>query len=530
MKRADKKAGKTKKSEKSAPQSESSDYEIVGGSDHFKKLISSIKKVASSDDCVLILGPRGSGKENVAHNIHDKSNRKEQPFIPINCAGIPTELFESIFFGVGRNVATGVAQRNGVINSAEGGTLFLDEIGDLSLLHQAKFLRFLSDKTYSRVGEEEIDLQNSNIRIIAATNKNLEEHIEKGTFRADLYDRLSSHIIRTESLSKYPSDLILILNHYIQKKEKELDPRSKLLLYCYDFPGNVRELQYLIKRDFNELLEIAKRRLDQIRTENLERIRKIIEETELREKNRGQIQKYENVFKKNARDENEKREILENILENLDRMDSYSYKLLRKCAHDQRIILLNDAIELLEDGPTEIYDFKEDDVYSEEFGDLSQYGFSAEDDKDLEVLSEGLNIEAIKEIVLKHELKKQIKSKKEEQHEYGEQEIAVKRKRKPRKDLSFILYKELIKQRRKAIDNRNKKIINDRLEIYEIAILKQSGISNVSTRLQRRDEKASGEEILRYTIETPLDVFPEPIEEQILNGVLNHRLYVELLI
>ncbi len=469
-------------------------YEIIGMSNYFKKLNDKMEEAASNDEALLILGPRGSGKENIAQNIHKKSKRQKGQLVSINCAGIPEGLFESLVFGIVKGAAPDITTTmGGYIASAEKKTLFLDEIGDLSLFHQAELLRFLNDKKYSRVGEEE--LREADVRIIAATNKDLEKQIEKGEFRADLYDRLSFQIIQTENLSKYPEDVICILNNYVNRENINLDPRSKFLLYFYDFPGNLRELRSLIRKDFNEILEIVKGRVEKLKNKNLEIIRKAIEETELMEKYRGQIQKYgKDGFLKNTRNKDEKSEILENLQETLERMEDITLKHFGKALNDSQVLSLHDAIEFLEEGPTKLDTIDEQDEYTDEFGDLSKYNFSQEDYKDLEVLREGNDTAAIREIVLKHK------------HKFNKRE-----------DEEFVIYRKLLEKRRKAINERDNVILSHRLNIYEIAILKQCGISNISALLNIRDENVSREDFTIYSIlplKTPLDVFPEPIDDE----------------
>ena len=245
---------KLKKGESLLSSKQKNDISLVGVSSYTKKLHSKIKEAAKNVDTVLIVGPTGTGKEIIAQCIHNESKRRDRPFISINCASIPESLFESNLFGVIKGYATDVLPRKGCVATAEGGTLFLDEIGTLTLSNQQRFLRFLQDKTYSPCGsDQEADVKVADVRIIAATNKNLKHEIQVGTFQDDLFFRINDFVITTDWLYKHPDDLICLVNHYDHLIN--LDPRSKFLLYVYHFPGNVRELMSLVKKDPAEIMD-----------------------------------------------------------------------------------------------------------------------------------------------------------------------------------------------------------------------------------------------------------------------------------
>jgi transcriptional regulator with PAS, ATPase and Fis domain len=237
------------------------DWELVGGSEHIvklrEKIIDVAKRIQEKEFGVLIEGPTGTGKELIAKEIGWKSGRiikipvgegkteKEKGFVPINCAGFAAGFFEDGLFGHMRGAFTGAIQgKSGLIEEAGGGILFLDEIGDLSPENQGKILRFLEEKTYIPVGGKEKQIDD--IRIIAATNKDLWKEINAGKFREDLYHRLSQYIIPTIPLKDRRVDIIFLLNHLINKIKLKIDPQAKALLYSYDFPGNVRELKNLL--------------------------------------------------------------------------------------------------------------------------------------------------------------------------------------------------------------------------------------------------------------------------------------------
>jgi transcriptional regulator with PAS, ATPase and Fis domain len=224
------------------------DWELVGGSEHIAKLhqeiISVARKMRKYDVTVLIEGPSGTGKELIAKGISKETGRTN--FLAINCAALPGNLFESELFGYKKGAFTGATQdKAGLIKQTEGGILFLDEIGDLTPEQQGKILRLLQEKTFIPIGgkkEEKI----GDIRIIAATNKDLGKEIQGGRFREDLYYRLAHRVIKTIPLEERLIDIICLLHHYRKEKGLTIDPRSKALLYTYDFPGNVRELESLL--------------------------------------------------------------------------------------------------------------------------------------------------------------------------------------------------------------------------------------------------------------------------------------------
>ena len=202
---------------------------------------------------VLITGENGTGKELVAKAIHYSSPRARHPFVAINCAALPENLIESELFGIGRGTATGVEARMGKFEQAHKGTLFLDEIGDLGLKAQAKVLRVLQERVVEPVGErKQIPI---NIRVVAATNTNLEEAMKKGAFREDLYYRLKVVHIQTPALREIPADIPLLANYFLDQHCKEMGkPRKKLAsaamrrLVEYDWPGNMRQLSNEMKR------------------------------------------------------------------------------------------------------------------------------------------------------------------------------------------------------------------------------------------------------------------------------------------
>ena len=212
-----------------------------------------IRQVSAFDSTVLILGESGTGKEVAARAVHDSSPRRDRPFIPVNCGAIPSELLESELFGHEKGAFTGaLAARKGRFELAEGGTLFLDEIGDMNPTMQVKLLRVLQERTFERVGS--CRSQRCDVRIIAATHRNLEESIAKGSFREDLYYRLNVVPIEMPPLRERSADLpILIkaLSERITASQRHLirfSPAAVAALQCYRWPGNVRELGNLIER------------------------------------------------------------------------------------------------------------------------------------------------------------------------------------------------------------------------------------------------------------------------------------------
>jgi DNA-binding NtrC family response regulator len=229
-------------------------YEIIGESQAIKEIKEMIARVAPTDARVLITGENGTGKELVARQIHEQSNRSKAPLIEVNCAAIPSELIESELFGHEKGAFTSaIAQRKGKFEQAEGGTLFLDEIGDMSLSAQAKVLRALQENKITRVGgDKEIKV---NVRVIAATNKNLKEEIAKGNFREDLYHRLSVILIHVPSLNERKEDIPLLTEHFLKLiceeygiAKKTITPEAIKELQKINWTGNIRELRNVIER------------------------------------------------------------------------------------------------------------------------------------------------------------------------------------------------------------------------------------------------------------------------------------------
>ncbi len=229
-------------------------YELVGQSAVMKALQETIRRVARSDSTVLISGDSGTGKELIARLIHQHSARSRNRFVQVNCAAIPDELIESELFGHEKGSFTGAYEKKiGKFESAHRGSIFLDEIGDLSLKAQAKVLRVLEEGEVQPVGSPEI--KNVNVRVIAATNKNLEEEIKKGNFREDLFFRLHVVPIHSPSLRDRKEDIPLLIDHFIayfseenNYRRKSFSPEALALLKEYQWKGNVRELRNLVER------------------------------------------------------------------------------------------------------------------------------------------------------------------------------------------------------------------------------------------------------------------------------------------
>ena len=229
-------------------------YVIIGESPQIQSVREMISKVAPTDARVLITGENGTGKELVAHQLHEQSNRGKENFIEVNCAAIPSELIESELFGHVKGAFTSaVKDRSGKFEAAHNGTLFLDEIADMSLAAQAKVLRALQEKKIQRVGNEK-DIS-VNVRVIAATNKNLKVEIEEGRFREDLYHRLAVILIHVPALQERLTDIPLLINHFtaLLTNEQGLEPKEfseEALAKLHDYPwtGNVRELRNVIER------------------------------------------------------------------------------------------------------------------------------------------------------------------------------------------------------------------------------------------------------------------------------------------
>jgi two-component system, NtrC family, nitrogen regulation response regulator NtrX len=229
-------------------------FELVGESEALNHVKDMIEKVGATDARVLITGPNGSGKELVARNIHAKSKRSESPIVEVNCAAIPSELIESELFGHEKGSFTSaIKQRIGKFEQAEGGTLFLDEIGDMSLSAQAKVLRALQENKITRVGgEKEITV---NVRIIAATNKDLKKEIQEQRFREDLYHRLSVIVIKVPSLDERKGDIPLLADKFLEdisesygSKKKKMDSKALTALQSHNWTGNIRELRNVVER------------------------------------------------------------------------------------------------------------------------------------------------------------------------------------------------------------------------------------------------------------------------------------------
>ncbi|MCK6617511.1 MAG: sigma-54 dependent transcriptional regulator [Cyclobacteriaceae bacterium] len=230
------------------------DSAIIGESEIIQQVKSMIEKVAPTEARVLITGPNGSGKELVARQLHEKSKRADMPLVEVNCAAIPSELIESELFGHEKGSFTSaIKQRIGKFEQAEGGTLFLDEIGDMSLSAQAKVLRALQENKITRVGgEKEI---NVNVRIIAATNKDLKKEITENRFREDLYHRLSVIVIKVPALADRKEDIPLLADKFLTdianehgNKKKRINEEALKSLKNYAWTGNVRELRNVIER------------------------------------------------------------------------------------------------------------------------------------------------------------------------------------------------------------------------------------------------------------------------------------------
>ena len=226
---------------------------LVGTSRRIQHVRQLMSQVADKEVSVLITGESGTGKEVVARNLHYHSPRREKPFVPVNCGAIPGELLESELFGHEKGAFTGaISSRAGRFELAEGGTLFLDEIGDMPLSMQVKILRVLQERTYERVGGNRTI--NTDVRVIAATHKNLETMIENGEFREDLYYRLNVFPLEMPALRERVEDIPLLINELISRMEKEkrgsirLNSAAIMSLCRHDWPGNVRELANLVER------------------------------------------------------------------------------------------------------------------------------------------------------------------------------------------------------------------------------------------------------------------------------------------
>ena len=234
----------------------SKNYQMIGKSDAIIEIKDMIEKVAPTEARVFITGPNGTGKELVAHWIHQKSSRSKGPMIEVNCAAIPGELIESELFGHVKGAFTSANKdRAGKFEAANSGTIFLDEIGDMSLSAQAKVLRALQENKVQRVGSDK-DIK-VDVRIIAATNKDLKKEISEGNFREDLYHRLAVILIDVPALNNRREDIPLLVHHFAEQiaseqgaVQKKFSPKAIALLQEYDWTGNIRELRNVVERLF----------------------------------------------------------------------------------------------------------------------------------------------------------------------------------------------------------------------------------------------------------------------------------------
>lgn len=232
----------------------SKNYEMIGESEAINQIKMMIEKVAQTEARVLITGPNGTGKELVAHQLHEQSQRSNFPLIEVNCAAIPSELIESELFGHVKGAFTSaVKDRAGKFEAADNGTIFLDEIGDMSLSAQAKVLRALQESVITRVGAEK-DIK-VDVRVVAATNKDLKKEIAEGRFREDLYHRLAVILIKVPALNDRREDIPMLIGHFAEKiaseqgnAQKEFSQEAIQLLQEYDWTGNIRELRNVVER------------------------------------------------------------------------------------------------------------------------------------------------------------------------------------------------------------------------------------------------------------------------------------------
>jgi DNA-binding NtrC family response regulator len=228
--------------------------EFVGKSAVLRNVLQQVETVAPSDSTVLILGETGTGKELIASAVHQRSRRRDKPLIRVNCTSIPRELFESEFFGHAKGAFTGaIKDRTGRFETAAGGTLFLDEVGEIPLELQSKLLRVLQEKSYERVGEDKTRC--ADVRIVAATNRDLKKEVAAGRFREDLYYRLNVFPLRVAALRERKEDIPALATHFIELLTNELGyPKPRLtragleILQSYAWPGNIRELRNVIER------------------------------------------------------------------------------------------------------------------------------------------------------------------------------------------------------------------------------------------------------------------------------------------
>jgi DNA-binding NtrC family response regulator len=222
--------------------------EIIGDCKVFRGVVENAKKIAASETYVLIQGESGTGKELFAQLMHRNSSRKDQPFVAVNCAAMPDQLLESELFGHEKGSFTSaVSTKQGLVEVADGGTLFLDEVGDISIMTQPKLLRFLETGEFRRVGgtvTRKVD-----VRVISASNKDLQDEVKTGRFRGDLLFRLNVVSLRLPTLSERKEDIPTLVQHFLAKKSKtkRLSAEAMALLMKYDWPGNVRELEHVIE-------------------------------------------------------------------------------------------------------------------------------------------------------------------------------------------------------------------------------------------------------------------------------------------
>ena len=228
--------------------------EIITRSENFGKLLEEVEQVAATDATVLILGETGTGKELLARAVHSASKRKDRPLVKVNCAALPANLIESELFGHEKGAFTGaLSRRSGRFELADGGTIFLDEIGDLPLELQAKFLRVLQEEEFERLGGT--NTIKVDVRVIAATNRDLEEAVARGDFREDLFYRLNVFPIVSPSLRERKEDIPLLVEHFVEKYGAKIGKKIATVphevmdaLQAYDWPGNVRELENIVER------------------------------------------------------------------------------------------------------------------------------------------------------------------------------------------------------------------------------------------------------------------------------------------
>jgi two-component system, NtrC family, nitrogen regulation response regulator NtrX len=229
-------------------------YEIIHGGEAMRRVMAQVDRVAASETRVCILGETGTGKELIARALHERSPRREGPFVTLNCAAVPAELIESELFGHEKGSFTGAATRHiGRFEQANRGTLFLDEIGDMPLVMQAKLLRVLEESQVERVGgDRSIPV---NVRVVVATHRNLDELVQKGAFRQDLYHRIYVYPLMLPPLRSRVEDIPLLIDHFARQiaaqngwRPKVFEPAAIEALQCYSWPGNVRELRNIVER------------------------------------------------------------------------------------------------------------------------------------------------------------------------------------------------------------------------------------------------------------------------------------------